>query len=169
MGHWVLVKFAVSVLPPGRGREAAFRHIDRCPACRERLVGLEEARRVLIQAENVGCLDEIWPFVDNEMKAHPVPAGRAFEKRERRRGSRLWRWAAAAGGIAGAVAVILLALGVLAPRSVNYASGAVPPTDSLRILSASVAGRPAELYVVEVPEDQMILVWVEKQSDKGDQ
>jgi hypothetical protein len=169
MGHWALVKFAVSVLPRGRGREreAAFRHIDHCPTCQERLVGLGEARRVLIQAENVGRLDEIWPSIDKAIKAKPAPAARAFERSERRRGSRLWRWAAA-GGIAGAVAVILLALGVLAPRSVNYVSGAARPADSLRILTASGAGQPAELYVVEVPEDQMILVWVEKQSDKGD-
>jgi hypothetical protein len=168
MGHWALVKFAVLVLPRGRGREAVLRHIDRCPTCRARLVGMEEARRVLIQAENVGRLDEIWASVDKAMKAKPVPAGRAFERRERRRGSRLLRWAAAAGGIGGAVAVILLALGVLVPRGVDDASGAAPPADSLRIFTASIAGRPAELYVVEAPEDRMIFVWAEKQPEKGE-
>jgi len=163
MGHWALVKLAVSVSPRGWSREAALRHIDRCPSCRSRLAGLEEAQRVLIQAEDVGRLDEIWPSV-----AKPVPADPAFGQRETRRGARLLRWAAAAGGIGGAVAVILLALGVLVPRGVEYASGAAPPAGLLRISAASVAGRPAELYVVEVPEDRMILVWVEKQSEKGE-
>lgn len=163
MGHWALVKLAVSVLPRGWSREAVLRHIDRCPTCRSRLVGPEEAQRVLIQAEDVGRLDGIWPSVEKEMRAKLLPADRAFGQRETRRGSALLRWATAAGGIGGAVAVLLLALSVLVPRGVKYASGAAPPVGLLRISAASVAGGPAELYIIEVPEDRMILVWVDKQ------
>jgi len=174
MGHWALVKLAVSVFPRGKVRDAVFRHVDRCPSCQARLVDREAARKWLVQADQLSGLDGIWPAVRKAMDMSPAPTavaerGAAFLSAPPPSGPalRFLRWAAAAGGIVGAAALILLALSAFGPMGVDYAAGTVPPSDPLQIQSASIAGRPADAYVIEIPEDRMILVWVEPRPRKG--
>jgi hypothetical protein len=162
MGHWALVKRMVSVLPRGGWRDALIRHAEGCPACRTRLAGRDEARGVLVQADQIGRLEKIWPFVEKGISRESRPAKRP------RRGPRLWLWAAAAGGIGVAAAMGFLILGNGSSGGVERRFAAVPAADSLRILSASVAGRPADLYVVDIPEDRMTLVWMGQQPEKGE-
>jgi len=172
MGHWALIKLAVRVLPRGRAREAVFRHIDRCSACQARLVGREEAKRWLVQAGDIGGLDGLWPSIRKAIKSQPCLARESAARIETSpspgAGSRILRWAAAAGGIGAATAATALILSLISPRGVGFASGAVPPADPLRIQSASIAGKPAETYIIEIPEHRMILVWVEPKAEKGE-
>lgn len=174
MGHWAIIKSAVSILPRGRLREAVFRHVDACPACQARLIGREDARKCLVQADQIGGLDKIWPAVCTAIKAGPDPrlavrGGTAFRAAAHPRPKgRTLRWAAAAGGIAGAAAAIIFVTALIIPRGVNFAGAADPSPDPLRILSASIGGLPAETYIIPIPEDRMILVWFEPKPDKGE-
>ena len=172
MGHWALTKLAVRVLPRGKAREAVFRHIDRCPACQARLVGREDAKRFLVQGGDIGGLDGLWPAVHKARKAQSClaqeSAARIVTSPSPDSGNRVLRWAVAVGGIGAAAVATLLILSVTSPRGVGFAAGAALPADSLRIQSASVAGKPAEAYIIEIPENRMILVWVEPKAEKGE-
>jgi|GEM_PF-1658313 len=176
MGHWALVKLAVSVLPRGGLREGVLRHVETCPACQTRLIGREDARRFLVQADQIGGLDGLWPAIRKAMDAGPasrpvVQGGAAYRTSSppSRPKRRFLRWAAATGGLGGAVLAVLTILALVVPRSVDFAGAAESQSDPLRIVSASVGGRPAETYIIEIPEDRMILVWVEPRSEKGGQ
>jgi TonB family protein len=43
------------------------RHIEGCPECASRLVTREEARRALVQTEDLGDLDAVWPAVQKAL------------------------------------------------------------------------------------------------------
>jgi hypothetical protein len=166
MGHWALVRFAVWAWPPGRWRDGIWRHIDRCPACQSRLAGLEEARRCLVRAEDVGRLDEIWPAVRRKVQsASPEPLAPVF----RRTGNRIWRWGAAAAGIGWAAFLILSAVRFLGPGSGTIQARLEAVEKPLRIHYALVDGLPAETFIVDLPADRMVVVWVEKRAEKGGQ
>jgi len=171
MGHWALVKLAVWILPNGKRRDAIIEHVDGCPSCGARLAGRNEARGVLVKAEDVGGPENIWPRVEHVLNTESSASVRPSAIRISAGRRRLfpWRWAAVAGGICVAAAITLLVVpGVRLRRAAGPGFPAVPTSESLRILSASVAGRPAELYVVDVPEDRMTLVWFERQPEKGE-
>ncbi|MBN1940156.1 MAG: hypothetical protein JW843_11250 [Candidatus Aminicenantes bacterium] len=175
MGHWALVKFAVSILPRGGIRDAVFGHVDRCPSCQARLVGREDARRWIVQAGQVGGLDGLWPAIRESLDSGPVPrpsvqGSAAFQAASPLHGpgSRLLRWAAAAGGVAAAVLAVAAVVTLVVPQGVDLAGAASPSPDSLRIVSASVGGRPAETYIIEIPEDRMVLVWFEPSASRGE-
>ena len=77
------------------------RHIEKCEACSSRLASREEARGILVQPEEVGPLDSLWPAVRSEILIKPVPdlasnAGYRFSRSA-------WRWASAAAGLLVAV------------------------------------------------------------------
>jgi hypothetical protein len=175
MGHWALVKLAVSVLPRGGIREAILRHVDRCPACQARLIGRADARRWLVQADQVGGQDGLWPAVRKALdqataSRAAVQGSAAFRAAPPPPGpkSRALRWAAAAGGIGAAVLAVLTVLTLFLPRGVNLAEAADASPDPLRIVSASIGGGPAETYIIEIPEDRLVLVWFEPKSNRGE-
>jgi hypothetical protein len=152
------------------------RHVEKCPACQARLIGREDARRWLVQADQIGGLDGLWPAIRKAMDAGPAPravaqGGAAFlaSSPPSRPKLRFLRWAAATSGLGGAALAILTILALVVPRGVDFAGAADPQHDSLRIVSASVAGQPAETYIIEIPENRMILVWIEPRSEKGGQ
>ena len=170
MGHWALVKLAISVASRGGWRDALIGHADRCPSCRRWLAGREEARKALIQAEDAGRREDLWPRLERVLNAKSAASEKSSAARAPalRRRTSFWRWAAAAGGI-GVAAAIVFFLGSHSLRPGPEPKIPVAPaSDSLRILSASVAGRPAEMYVVEALEDRMILVWVERKEKEGE-
>lgn len=172
MGHWALVKLAVSLLPRGKWRDVLIRHAEDCPGCRTRLAGRNEARGVLVQAEDFGRPEKIRPRVELVLSSEPITSGRpsVSPASAGRRRSFPWRWAAVAGGIgvAAAITLFLLIPGDRLWRAAGPGVPAVPAADSLRILSARIADRPAELYIVDIPEDRMTLVWMGQQPEKGE-
>jgi hypothetical protein len=162
MGHWALVRFAVMVRPAGSGRGWIWSHIDRCPACRARLASREEARRLLVQAGDVGRLDGIWPAVLKSVGAvSPNPGGTVTIRSARRAGDRLWRWGAALTGIGCAAVLIMIIVRSLLPTGDILSSSTGSAGEMLRIHYARINGRPAETFIIDVPEDDMVVVWVE--------
>lgn len=170
MGHWALVKLGVRVLPGGKWRNALIEHVDGCPSCRARLVGRDEARSLLVQAEDVGGPETIWLRIDQVLRAESVASEKPSTARAPARRDRAswWRWAAAAGGIGFAAAIVFFIAGDMLRRGTPAGFPPPPALDSLRIISARVAGRPADIYVVHVPEGRMNLVWMESQQEKGE-
>jgi hypothetical protein len=137
-----------------RGRLAA--HAETCPACGRRLAGREEVKRVLVGAADLGRLDDIWPAVRKgaagRRSAGAKTAGPA---------SRLWRLAAAAGGLAAAVFVTVFAVRYFGAG----ANGAAIPAESgdgFQLHYARIDERPADTFIVQSSGDNIVLVWVEK-------
>jgi hypothetical protein len=166
MGHWALVRFAVRICPPRGGRSRIWRHIDRCSTCQSRLAGLEETRRCLVRPEDVGRLDRIWPEVSRKVCS---TAAEPLVPLIRRTGNRIWRWGAAVAAI-GCAAFLTFA----AVRFLGSGTGAVQARldaagESLRIHYARVDGHPAETFIVDLPADRMVVVWVAKRSEKEGQ
>jgi len=167
MGHWALVRFVVRGWPlAGGGRGGIWRHMDRCPSCQSRLAGLEETRRCLVRPEDVGRLDGIWPEVRRKVcSAPPEPLAPVFH----RMGNPFWRWAGAAAGIGFAAFLTFAAV-----RFFQSGNGAVQARldaagEPLRIHYARVDGHPAETFIVDLPADRMVIVWVAKRSEKEGQ
>ncbi|MDD8027157.1 MAG: hypothetical protein PHI34_11640 [Acidobacteriota bacterium] len=137
-----------------RGRLAA--HAEACPSCGRRLAGREEVKRVLISAADLGRLDDIWPAV------RKGSAGRRETGAETAGPApRLWRLAAAAGGLAAAIFLTAFAVRYFGAG----ANGALIPAESgggFQLHYARIDERPADTFIVQSPGDNIVLVWVEK-------
>jgi hypothetical protein len=149
-----------------KGRLAA--HMEKCPDCARRLAGRDEVRRVLIQAGDLGRLNDIWPIVrkagpgigrDRSMNG-TVP-GSAFSGRPRRL-SLVFRWASALSGLA---VVSFMLVGVVryiqSPSPSPAVVSNIVENDGFILHSARVDNRSANTYILQ-SNDGMILVWVEK-------
>lgn len=166
MGHWALVRFAVRIWPAGGGQSLLWRHIEGCPACQSRLAGLEETRRCLVRPEDVGRLDRIWPEVSRKVRSTAVePLVPLF----RRTGNLFWRWAAAVAGIGCAAFLTFAAVRFLGSGTETIQARIEAAGAPLRIHYARVDGHPAETFIVDLPADRMVVVWVAKRSEKGGQ
>jgi hypothetical protein len=162
MGHWGIVKLLVEVLPGGPGKERLWRHIDRCPSCRVRLVDRDEARRVLFQAADTGPLDGLWPSVRNAVRAAATHPASAISAGPARSGQGMWwRWAAAAAGV-GLAALLTVTTVRFIAQSESTAVGGGGEDRSFEIHYAKVGGQPAETFVFQSRDGGPVVVWVEK-------
>lgn len=143
-------------------------HMEKCPDCARRLAGRDEVRRVLVQAGDLGRLDDIWPIVrkagpgigrDRSMNG-PV-SGLAFSGGPRRL-SQAFRWASALGGLAVASFMLVGVVRYLrSPSSSPAAASSIARKGGFILHSARVDNRLADTYILQ-SNDGMILVWVEK-------
>lgn len=135
------------------------RHMEHCPACRARLAGREEARRVLFSEADMRGLGSFWPSVRSRMKrpvstAAPAAWGRVLRVR------------LAAAGVTVVLAVVL---GVLFFRgfTVEKASPPRPVEEKFEVDYVKVGGQPADSYIVKSREPRMTLVWAGKRAKGG--
>jgi len=135
------------------------RHMERCPACRVRLAGREEARRVLFSEDDMRGLGSFWPLVKTRL-ASPVspPAPDAWVRGQRAR-------------LAAAAATLVLAfvLGVLFFRgfTVEKAAPLRPAEEKFEVDYVKVGGQPADSFIVKSREPRMNLVWAGKRAKGG--
>jgi hypothetical protein len=127
------------------------RHMGRCPSCRESLASREEIRRILVQEEDIGGLDGLWPGMEGKLNR---PARR--DSRSGRRKGWILGFTAA-GALAGVFAGVLVFNIFLTRFSPSLRQGG-----SFEIHHIRVDNRPARTFIVKPPESDMILVWAEK-------
>jgi hypothetical protein len=87
----------------------------------------------------------------------------------RRTGNLFWRWAAAVAGIGCAAFLTFAAVRFLGSGTETIQARIEAAGAPLRIHYARVDGHPAETFIVDLPADRMVVVWVAKRSEKGGQ
>lgn len=135
------------------------RHMERCPACRAKLAGREETRRVLARAEDFQGRMDLWPGLRDRMaplapKEHPGMPSR-------------FGWARFAA--AAALLVMAAGLSLLILRGFRVAPSATPcaAEEKFEIESIRIAGQPANSFVFQTRDPRMTLIWAEKKPKGG--
>jgi anti-sigma factor RsiW len=135
------------------------RHMERCPACRARLVDRDEARQVLYEAEDVRSWTQALSVV--EVRAAGIPG---LGTSRPRGGFVLSRAAAAA-----ALVVLAATLSVFFFRGFRVEQARVhqPQSVGFELDYVRVGGRPARSYIFQSRDPSLTLVWVEKGPKEG--
>jgi len=162
MGHSILIDLIYRILPFRAWKGWLLRnHMESCPGCRKRLVSREEARLLLVQADEVGDLDRFWPSIKEKL-------GEKTKKDEKNLLSRpamakMWRLAAAA------VTVLLIAAAVnfwlfRKPRPDIPSQGGPSPveTEQVQIHYVKIDNEPAQTFIFQPRDSNIIIVWAGK-------
>jgi anti-sigma factor RsiW len=167
MDHSGIVEFFCRVLPVPAWKSGLAGHLESCPACAARLAGKDEVRRILVQAEDLGGLDEIWPAVKRAMAPDSGPGRPAGTPLSRpglrgKSGRPAVRWAAAGCGLALAAALLVGTVRYLGHPSASGAGDSMAETGGFILHSARIENEPANAYIIHPRDDGMVVVWVEK-------
>ncbi len=132
-------------------------HMDGCPECQARLVSRTQARTLFVRREEAGGGRDLWAKIRSR---------RELGAKETRRRSLVLEWATGA-----AVFVFTAALSLWLARGVVRDGQVMTPGYSrtparFEIQNINVGGAPAQAYVYQSGDSDMILVWAEK-SDQG--
>lgn len=151
------VKALFDVIPIGPWRAYLIRsHIDACPACQARLLGLEESRLRLIGA----VAPDEWAGLRRRLRDRISAETAETVPRARPRSARFLRWAPSA-----AMVLVLAATGVWLIREggkgVRVPAGPCP-ADRFELDYIRVGGRPAGAYIYHPQDADIIIVWAEK-------
>jgi hypothetical protein len=143
--------------------------MENCPECSARLAGREEVRRVLVQAEDLGGLDDIWPAVKRAMgpasgaaRSVETPLSRPALKNKSVRPAPAVRWAVVGSGLALAAALLVGTVRYLGHPGASGAGDSIAETNGFILHSARIENEPANTYIINPPDDGMVVVWVEK-------
>lgn len=129
--------------------------MDRCPRCQARLLGREEARRLLVGPGQVGDAAGLWRRISAQAAAAvavPVPGPRG--------GRMAWRWAAS---LATAAVVALAGFWLLrqADRP-DLDAEAAATAGRFRIDYVNVGGAPARTFVYQPQGSDTVFVWASR-------
>jgi hypothetical protein len=168
MGHSDRMLLLARLIPFGAWKDALFgRHFERCLECAGRLATREEARRLLVGADEIGDLIGIWPAVCAAIAGsgpgggHPVAAVRARIP--------AWRWLTASAGFALAILLTWTAVRTLQPGhglagfdvSSVMASASEPGSapDDVQLGYVRIENEPARTIVFKPHEANLVLIW----------
>lgn len=135
------------------------RHIDYCPACKEKLAGPNEVRTVLRQPEETGDLEGFWQFVEARLKQKEMAVASAEPY-----ASGGWRWkrAAAAG-----IFILFILGGYLVFRDTSSISpgpepGAGKKGDRFSLSHLKIGDESANPIIYKPFGSDFIFIWAEK-------
>ncbi len=146
-----IVNFLFTIFPFKIWQDVLLKkHIQNCPACQENLASPEEIKSLLIQGEDVGGLEGLWPKVNMQLT----------KEKKKEKLFRLPRWAWAVGA---AFLLLAIVLGIwfyqLTP------SGKTPEEDitsPFKIKYIRIYDQPARTYLFQPHDSNMIIIWAEK-------
>jgi hypothetical protein len=129
-------------------------HVVRCRHCRAALVSSDEARSLLYSEEDFKEGIDLWPRVGRELKAS-VPWKRAV------------RMPLSRGGfLAGAAALLLACLLLVWNVLVQESSELRTAEEGFRIRSIQIDNEPAQAFLYQPSDSDMVFVWVEKNKNE---
>ena len=147
------IHFVFQVLPIRTLQNVLIKkHFEKCSNCLEELVGPEEAQGILMREDPAGQSIDIWTGIQ---------AGLCVEKdkKETLRYFPRLKWALGATGL-----VLFFLVGYWAVNQSNDTRLASSPMmdDQIQINYVRVEEKPAEAYVYEPQDSEMLLVWVQR-------
>ncbi|MBC7349917.1 MAG: hypothetical protein H5U05_08090 [Candidatus Aminicenantes bacterium] len=138
------------------------KHLDHCPACQDRLVGLEEARGLISQVKAswpTGIVARAEEAIGREELEPGLSSGR---------GDLGWLARAYAGLAAVAIVILMAGFGwYLARQESGFRVGPGYDTYETKIVSkvsleyVRAKGQPANTYIYRTDDPEMVIIWVE--------
>ena len=126
-------------------------HIQKCHFCQAKLASGEEVKSFLIQEDEVGNLEGLWPAVRE---------GFGKEKEKKRRVIKpRWKWAV---GTACLVVAIAVAIWLYRPFTLDEVPSDENIVERFQINYIKVGEKPARAFLFQPQDSNMIIVWVEK-------
>ncbi len=151
-----LIDGLYSWIPVRRVRAWLIRvHMEGCPACQARLVSRVEAMRLFVRSEDLAADESLWINIRNQagVEGEGERAGLSAARRR-------WQWA---------VGTVALLFGIVVSfwllRGIEKAgpwSGYLQAADRFEVEYLTVAGEPADPYIYQPKDSDMIFVWAEK-------
>ena len=136
------------------------RHMENCSSCQGRLVDRAQAQSLFVKSEEVGGGAELWVKIRADVEAE-----RSASRSGRDPGFLRWEWALGAAGVLFLAAVSFwLHDGVM---KTGPGQSAARTPERLEIEYINVGGAPAEPYVYQPGDSDMIFVWAEKFDQGG--
>lgn len=163
MSHSSFIDLVYRILPFHAWKDWLLRrHIENCPGCRLRLVSRDEARLLLVQADEVGDLGRLWPAIKERLGGNR----RYGEKGGRPKPALVRRWRLAAVGFA----VLLIAIAVnlwflRLPRTDISKSGGGANTvepEQVQIHYVKIENEPAQTFIFQPRDSNILIVWAGK-------
>ena len=149
-----LAEFLMKVLPLRWARDLVLRrHMESCPHCAERFLSRAEARTWLVSDDEVEDDPAFWPEVRERIRREEGALG------TRPAGIRpVWQRAAAVAGF-----LILAGAGFWLYKELGRGTISTTSQAALRfrINSLTVGGEPAAAVVIQPPEPDLVIVWVD--------
>ena len=140
------------VIPLSRWREFLIRHhYEKCPDCSLDLAGSEEVRSLLIKEVE-----------ENELSGFWISLKARYQSRTHRRSSMFtssWKWIYQAAGF---ILIAVLAVWIIISVHPN---GKGETVESFRINYIKIDNQPAQTYIYQPKDSDMVLVWAEKSSE----
>lgn len=163
MRHSKLIDLVYRILPfPAWKDWLLRRHIDHCPACRQQLVSREEARRLLVQAHEVGDLGGLWPSIR-------IKLGKRAKKDEEgvvQEPSLVKIWRLAVPGFVVLLIAVALNFWLLQkPRPEISGLGGGPgpsETEQVQIHYVRIENEPAQTFIYQPRDSNILIVWAGK-------
>jgi hypothetical protein len=133
------------------------RHIERCAFCQAKLAGREAVKSLMVSENNLGPRPSLWPRVKTRLVSleEDRPKGTALS------GQKRWRWVAAA------VALLIVGLAnfwLLKDFRPEKMGAGEEVSSRFRINYLKVEDKPAQAYLYQPSESDLIIIWVEKSS-----
>lgn len=148
-----LSRFAFYILPLKILQDKLIqRHMLQCPECRARLAKKEEASAWLIQESDTQDIPDFWPQVEATLKSNQgttVNAPLLFR----------WRWALRAAGFVLAVTVSIWIYSYYKP---HLSSDEIQQPDRFRLKYVRIAEEPAQTFLYQPKDTDMIFIWAGK-------
>lgn len=148
-----LIDFLFTLFPIKRWQGFLIRrHIQKCPACLDKLADAEDVKPFLIRKGEIENLEDFWPA---------VKARQGEGRGDVRIPLRRWRWVYAS-------AFLAVAFAGLVWLSIIFFSGRGPSEDPLKgqfqINFIEIENEPAQAFVFRPQDSNTYFVWVEKKS-----
>ncbi len=163
MSHSGIVELLYRLVPLRVVRARLAAHAEKCPACAGFLADRDEVKQVLVAAADLGRLKDIWPAIRAGETADGPGTFKAdphVHYRSARTSARVWgRLAAVGAGISAAVIMTVFTVDYFGAGSIQRNGPAARPGFELHY--ARIGPNPADTFVVESPEDRMVLIWFE--------
>ncbi len=151
-----LAELLVKALPLQWARDLVLRrHMERCPHCAERLLSRAEARAWLVSDDEVEDDPGFWPAVRDKIRRDETgdASGRAAIRP-------VWQRLAAVAGF-----FLLAGFGVWLYRELGKETVSTTAEAPLRfrVNSLTVGGEPAGAVVIQPPDADLVIVWVDRE------
>lgn len=130
------------------------RHLEKCRACAALLLSRDKAKSLLVDAAWAGRLEPI--RIDAASASLPVAS-----RRRRRMAGRL-SWFPALSGAAAVLALVVSGFLMLDRLPTPAENGPPAADDGFRISYIKIGGEPANAFIFQPRESDMVIVWAER-------
>ncbi len=147
-----ILSYAFAMIPLKKWQDFLIRHhMERCPECQNGLATVEDVRGIIIPESQCQEIATSWDGFQAKLKKG--------EREEPHLYSSRWRWAYAMAGL-----VVLAAAAILVIKTPPFHKAQLEERliGHFRINYIRIENKPAQAYVYQPQDSNMIIVWAQK-------